>query len=220
MADDFQGRVATWLNECFGREIALDGVERNHRFLEEALELVQSLGCTESEARQLVGYVFSRPAGEPAQEVGGSIVTLAALCYANGIYMPECGETELARIWTKVEKIRAKQAAKPKHSPLAEIQEDKDATIATLRTEAERREAEDRKVVNDTIIYLRAKIEQVDRDIDRALKCDDLSGEEGLSAMHAAARTGLHALEAILGTLSRSALIDRARARAEAGGNG
>jgi hypothetical protein len=30
------------------------------------------------------------------------------------------GETELARIWTIVEKIRAKQAAKPKHSPLPE----------------------------------------------------------------------------------------------------
>lgn len=27
-------------------------------------------------------------------------------------------EVELRRIWTKVEKIRAKQAAKPKHSPL------------------------------------------------------------------------------------------------------
>ena len=27
-------------------------------------------------------------------------------------------ETELARVWTKVEKIRAKQAAKPKHSAL------------------------------------------------------------------------------------------------------
>jgi hypothetical protein len=32
--------------------------------------------------------------------------------------MHACGETELARIWTKVEAIRAKQAAKPKHSPL------------------------------------------------------------------------------------------------------
>jgi len=31
------------------------------------------------------------------------------------------GETELARVWTKVEKIRAKQAAKPKHSPLPQL---------------------------------------------------------------------------------------------------
>ena len=46
------------------------------------------------------------------------MVTLAALCLAHGEDMHAAGETELARIWTKVEAIRAKQAAKPKHSPL------------------------------------------------------------------------------------------------------
>uniref|UniRef100_A0A6M3MHP8 Uncharacterized protein n=1 Tax=viral metagenome TaxID=1070528 RepID=A0A6M3MHP8_9ZZZZ len=116
----FQSRVQPWLLQCFGAEIAADRVERNHRFLEESLELVQSLGCTDSEAHQLVDYVFGRPVGEPAQEVGGVMVTLAALCLANGLDMHSAGETELARIWTKVEKIRAKQAAKPKHSPLPE----------------------------------------------------------------------------------------------------
>lgn len=46
------------------------------------------------------------------------MVTLAALCLAHGEDMHAAGETELARIWTKVEAIRTKQAAKPKHSPL------------------------------------------------------------------------------------------------------
>ena len=114
----FQQRVQPWLLACFGAEIAADHVERNHRFLEEALELVQSCGCTASEAHQLVDYVFGRPVGEPAQEVGGVMVTLAALCLANDQDMHSAGETELARIWGKVEQIRAKQAAKPKHSPL------------------------------------------------------------------------------------------------------
>ena len=45
-------------------------------------------------------------------------LTLAALCLAQGLDMHAAAETELARIWTKVEQIRAKQAAKPKHSPL------------------------------------------------------------------------------------------------------
>lgn len=117
-AADFQQRVQPWMMACFGPEISADRSERNHRFLEEALELVQSCGCTASEAHQLVDYVYSRPWGEPAQEAGGVMVTLAALCLANGLDMHECGETELARIWTKVEAIRAKQAAKPKHSPL------------------------------------------------------------------------------------------------------
>lgn len=116
----FQSRVNPWMQECFGPEISADGMERNHRFLEEALELVQSTGCTQSEAHQLVDYVYGRPVGDPRQEVGGVMVTLAALCLAHGFDMHADGETELSRIWTKVDKIRAKQAAKPKHSPLPE----------------------------------------------------------------------------------------------------
>ncbi len=114
----FQERVQPWLMECFGANIASDRDERNHRFLEEALELVQATGCTASEAHQLVDYVYGRPQGEINQEVGGVMVTLAALCLASELDMHEAGETELARIWTKVDKIRAKHAAKPKHSPL------------------------------------------------------------------------------------------------------
>ena len=116
----FQDRVQPWLLACFGEMIAGDREERNHRFLEEALELVQACGCSASEAHQLVDYVFGRPVGQPAQEVGGVMVTLAALCLANGLDMHDAAEVELARIWTMVEKIRAKQAAKPKHSPLPE----------------------------------------------------------------------------------------------------
>lgn len=117
-AETLQSRVDPWLEECFGAEISRDKVERNHRFLEEAIELVQSTGCTKSEALQLVDYVYGRAVGDPAQEVGGVMLTLAALCLANGLDMHQCGETELARVWTMVEKIREKQATKPKNSPL------------------------------------------------------------------------------------------------------
>jgi hypothetical protein len=118
VSNKFQIRVLPWLYECFGAVIPFDKTERNHRFFEESAELVQACGLTRSEAHQLVDYVFDRPAGEPSQEVGGVMVTLAALCLANAMDMDAAGETELARIWTKVEQIRAKQAAKPKHSPL------------------------------------------------------------------------------------------------------
>lgn len=114
----FQNRVRPWLLECFGETIANDPAERNHRFLEEALELVQAVGGTRNEAHQLVDYVFDRPIGDPPQEVGGVMVTLAALCLANQLDMHADGETELQRIWTKVPQIRAKQANKPRHSPL------------------------------------------------------------------------------------------------------
>jgi len=122
--------------ECFGEMIAGDREERNHRFIEEALELVQACGCTASEAHQLVDYVFARPAGEKAQEVGGVMVTLAALCLAQGLDMAAAGETELARIWTKVEQIRSKQAAKPKYSPLPAAPEPDDTPLETGEADA------------------------------------------------------------------------------------
>lgn len=116
----YQHRVNGWMMECFSMEVCRDKMERNHRFLEEALELVQSNGCTASEAHQLVDYTFSRPVGEIKQECGGVMVTLAALCLASDIDMAECGEVELSRILKPevMEKIRAKQSVKPKHSPL------------------------------------------------------------------------------------------------------
>lgn len=114
----YQRRVHDFMVACFSMESCRDSAERNHRFLEEAIELVQARGCTSSEAHQLVDYVFGRPVGEPSQEVGGVMVTLAALCLAGDIDMAAAGEAELARVWTKIETIRAKQAAKPKFSPL------------------------------------------------------------------------------------------------------
>lgn len=114
----FQDRVHEWLMECFGEKIASDTVERNHRFLEEALELVQTCGCSKSEAHQLVDYVFSRDVGEKNQEAGGVMVVLAALCAANNLDMKQAGEKELARIWGEIETIRRKQENKPRHSPL------------------------------------------------------------------------------------------------------
>ncbi|SHL41033.1 hypothetical protein SAMN05216428_102315 [Nitrosospira sp. Nsp11] len=114
----FQYRVQPWMMACFGEKISADKVERNHRFLEEALELVQACACSQDEAHQLVDYVYGRPVGMIHQEIGGVMVTLAALCLSHGLDMHKSGDVELARIWQKVEQIRAKQAAKPKHSPL------------------------------------------------------------------------------------------------------
>lgn len=114
----FQSRVGHWMQACFGLTISADRLERGDRLLEEVLELLQSGGYPVERVAALTGYVWSRPAGEPAQEVGGVTVTLAAYCLAHELNMHEASETELARIWTKVEQIRAKQAAKPTGSAL------------------------------------------------------------------------------------------------------
>ena len=120
MSESFQHIVDDWLIACFGTKIARDKEERNHRFLEEALELVQACGCTASEAHQLVDYTFGRPAGKIGQEVGGVMNTLAALCLAHGYDMNDEGNREMARCWVKIDTIREKQRNKPKHSPLPE----------------------------------------------------------------------------------------------------
>jgi hypothetical protein len=44
--------------------------------------------------------------------------TLAALCLAQGVDMEEAAIVELARCWAKIDRIREKQKAKPKHSAL------------------------------------------------------------------------------------------------------
>lgn len=117
---EFQIKVYEWLIKCFGSTIANDRKERNHRFIEESLELVQSLGCTKEEVLMIVDYTYSRPIGKPQQEVGGVIVTLCALCTPNGLRLEACAEAELVRIHNKIELIRQKQATKPKDSPLPE----------------------------------------------------------------------------------------------------
>ncbi len=114
----FQNRVLPWMLECFGPIIPYDRLERGDRLLEEVLELLQSGNYPKQRIAALVEYVYSRDIGDPKQEVGGVMVTLAAYCLAHNVDMHDAAETELARIWTKVEQIRAKQASKPTGSAL------------------------------------------------------------------------------------------------------
>ena len=108
----FQARVAKWMQACFGPVISADVQERGDRLLEETLELLQAHGYDPRRVALLVDYVYSRPVGQPHQEVGGVMVTLAAYCEAVKIDMAEAGYAELESIWNKIEKIRAKQAMK------------------------------------------------------------------------------------------------------------
>lgn len=113
-AYSFQRRAGNWVSTALGDECANSRKERNHRFLEEALELVQSLECTRAEAHMLVDYVFDRPTGETPQELGGVVITLAALANAANLSAADCGEAELTRCWGNIDKIREKQKGKPR----------------------------------------------------------------------------------------------------------
>lgn len=108
----YQARVRKWMHACFGEVITRNRRERAHRFLEEALELVQTQECTKEDAHALVDYVYGRAIGHAPQEVGGCMITLAALADAADINMRAAAKMELARVWTIIDRIRAKQAAK------------------------------------------------------------------------------------------------------------
>ncbi|WP_242899122.1 hypothetical protein [Stenotrophomonas maltophilia] len=110
----FQAGVAEWMGQCFLPSLYSDMTERGDRLLEEVLELLQAHGYDKARVPTLVDYVFGRPVGEPAQEVGGVMVTLAGYCWVAGIDMHAAGNAELARINQPdvMARIRAKQEAK------------------------------------------------------------------------------------------------------------
>ena len=117
----FQRRVAHWMQDCFAGHGADDPVIRGDRFFEEALEYLQSLGYDFDRIPALVEYVRNRPPGEPSQEVGGVLVTLAASCNQAGIFMRQAAETEITRITDPqvMERIREKERGKLNiHGPL------------------------------------------------------------------------------------------------------
>lgn len=113
-AQTFQAGVSEWMGQCFLPSLYSNMTERGDRLLEEVLELLQAHGYDQGRVSTLVDYVFGRPVGDPAQEVGGVMVTLAGYCWVAGLDMHAAGDAELRRI-TQPEvmaKIRRKQEAK------------------------------------------------------------------------------------------------------------
>jgi hypothetical protein len=118
--DNFQGRVVDWLRACFKSTTATNQMERGNRLLEETLELLQATGYPRERVAELTTYVYGRPVGEPHQEAGAVMVTLAAFCWTAGVDMREAGERELDRVSTPamVERLRAKDASQVPGSAL------------------------------------------------------------------------------------------------------
>ncbi len=112
--DAFQSDVAEWMGQCFLPSLTSNMTERGDRLLEEVLELLQAHGYDSARVPTLINYVFGRPVGEPAQEVGGVMVTLAAYCSVAGLSMQADGQAELDRINQPavMARIREKQEAK------------------------------------------------------------------------------------------------------------
>lgn len=99
--DELQRRMLQWSIECFGREEATSIAQRALRLLEEAIELAQAAGVPQTMVEQLGNYVYGRPPGSLAQEVGGVSVTLLVLCAAAGLSADQEERREVARVLSK-----------------------------------------------------------------------------------------------------------------------
>lgn len=93
-----QRRVSTWVRTVFSEKEATDVPERALRAVEEVVELAQSVGVDAATLHRLVDYVMGRPAGKPAQEIAGTMVTLYAMAGALGVDADTAFEVELERI--------------------------------------------------------------------------------------------------------------------------
>ena len=118
--EGFQARVYPLVLACFGPEITADKLERDDRFLEEALELMQSGDYPKERALALVDFVYGRPKGDRAQEVGNVLFALAANCTVYGLDMMAEGEADIARVMHpgNLERIMVRRSTKPTGSAL------------------------------------------------------------------------------------------------------
>lgn len=109
-----QARVVEWMRTTFTEAENEDAPERTLRLAEEALELAQAVGVDAETCHRLVDYVFNRPAGKPAQEIAGVMVTLYAAASALGVDADAEFEKELERIQTPevIERCRRRQHEK------------------------------------------------------------------------------------------------------------
>lgn len=96
--DANQYAVAVWCSAAFGAAHAASVPQRGIRLAEEAIEAAQAAGCSAEMVHKLVDYVFSRPCGELAQELGGVAVTLLALADAAGLSAADEEDREINRI--------------------------------------------------------------------------------------------------------------------------
>lgn len=96
-----QSTAYNWCAECFGAASAGSPHERARRVLEEALELAQAAGVTPEDAAHQLANVYRRPAGDPAQEIGGLSLTLLTYAEAAGLSADACEVDELNRVLNK-----------------------------------------------------------------------------------------------------------------------
>lgn len=109
-----QARCTDWARVCFPDDPIIRPKVRAIRFLEEAIELVQTMDISREKAHELVDYVFNRPVGYPAQELGGTMLTLMLVAEALDLDAGGEAEAELVSAYERIPQIREKSKNKVK----------------------------------------------------------------------------------------------------------
>lgn len=99
--DERQLAVHGWCIAAFGDNHAHSIPQRGIRLAEEAIETAQACGCDKEMVHRLVDHIYSKPAGELFQEIGGVGITLLALAEASGHSAEAAEKAELQRILSK-----------------------------------------------------------------------------------------------------------------------
>lgn len=113
-----QKMMLDWARDAFGDGIEVSPGVRLMRFIEEATELAQAHGLSEADVHKVVSYVFKRPPGAPAQEIGGVMVTLMAFCESAGYDLVAAEHREINRVLLKDPEHFRKRAAEKRESEL------------------------------------------------------------------------------------------------------
>jgi NTP pyrophosphatase (non-canonical NTP hydrolase) len=90
-----------WACRSFGTEHVYNFPIRALRVAEEAVELAQAYRIPKEKMLDLVEIVYSRPPGEPDQELGGVAMTAEVLAAAHGHDLNAYFEIELRRVLAK-----------------------------------------------------------------------------------------------------------------------
>jgi hypothetical protein len=103
-------RIAlSWAIRAFGKEHVFDTRIRALRVAEEAIELAQASGVAEEQLHRLIGIVYTRPVGDPIQEIGGVLMTTYVLAARLGFDPEEIFLSELLKVLAKPAEHYAKR---------------------------------------------------------------------------------------------------------------
>jgi NTP pyrophosphatase (non-canonical NTP hydrolase) len=107
-----QAKLRVWLIACLGEKTLRSPQDRAMRVLEEAVELAQAVGIPRAKAREQVDHTYSRPLGEPTQEVAGVLNATLLMAECLGEDGLRLGDAEVERAWAHIDLIRRKNLDK------------------------------------------------------------------------------------------------------------